>query len=131
MAMNKIKIFFGAAFLASLCLTARGSLSTGQVGFYPLINNAHDFSGKGNHGAVIGYDWKYSRHLYLNTNATPTNVLGNLDASYVIVPRSAALDFNSDFSISVWVKIPDGLPSQYVHNLVGNGLDFGSANLRT
>jgi hypothetical protein len=128
--MRKIKIVFGTAFLASLCVLAQGSLITGQVAYYPLISNAHDFSGKGNHGAVIGYDWKFSRRLYLNTNSPPTNGVDHLDGSYVIVPRPASLDFNQDFSLSVWVKLPDGLPSHYDHNLIGNGVDFGSANLR-
>src|SRR5437016_5125208 len=128
--MRKTQIVFGAAFLVSLCSLSRGALSTGQVAYYPLMVNAHDLSGKGNHGAVIGYDWKFSRRLFLNTNSPPTNSLGYLDASYVIAPRSPSLDFNSDFTLSVWMKIPDGLPAHYVHNLIGNGLDSGSANFR-
>jgi hypothetical protein len=105
-------------------------LHTAQVAYYPLIKNANDFSGNGNHGAVIGYDWKFSRRLYLNTNSPPTNGVDNLGGSYVIVPRPASLDFNQNFTLSVWVKLPEGLGSHYDHNLIGNGADFESANFR-
>jgi len=119
--------------LASMFCTAaqaQVSLTSGLVAYYPFTVNAHDVSGKRNDAAVIGYDWKFSHGLFLNTITPPTNSFSGLDETYVIAPRSASLDFNQDFTLSVWVNIPKGLPVYYVHNIIGNGPDDSSANFR-
>jgi len=126
-----------AVSLACVLLTqaqAQDSFTNGLVAHYPFNGNAGDGSGNGNDGAVLGYDWKYfsdrfggQNSLYLNTTSLPS---ATFDGTYVVVPRSPALDFNQDFTLSVWVNLPNGLGAFYTHNLVSNGPDTNSANLR-
>ncbi|MGE3310973.1 MAG: hypothetical protein AB7O66_13475 [Limisphaerales bacterium] len=112
---------------------AQDPVANGLVAYYPFNGSANDESGKGNHGAIIGYDWKFSfdrfggaNSLYLNTTSNPTSTF---DGTYVVVPRSASLDFTADFTLSVWVNLPSGL-IYHVHNLISNGRDDSGANLR-
>jgi hypothetical protein len=109
----------------SVRVQAQDALTNGLVAFYPFNGNPNDESGNGNDGAIIGYDWHYgpdrfgqTNSLYLNTTSTPS---AGLDGTYVIVPRSASLDFSQDFTLSVWISIPEIV--YYVHNLISNGPD--------
>jgi len=117
----------------SSLVLAQDSFTNGLVAYYPFNGNANDASGNGNDGAIIGFDRKFAfdrfgqtNCLYLNTTSNPS---ATSDGTYVVVPRSAALDFNGDFTMAVWANLPDGLV-YYVHNLISNGPDTNSANLR-
>src|SRR3954470_22461588 len=124
--MKPILFAFAVTFTVTIVARADDPLTNGLVAFYPFNGSAVDATGNGNDGAVIGYDSRYSpdqfghsNSLYLNTTSAPSS---SLDGTYVIAPRSAALDFNQDFTISLWVNTPSGLGT-YVHNLVSNGPD--------
>jgi hypothetical protein len=134
--MNRLRYAALAAslFLHSSLTYGQDSFTNGLVAYYPFNGNAEDKSGNGNAGAVIGYDWHYStdrfgesNSLYLNTTSSPS---ATFDGTYVVVPRAASFDFNQDFTVSVWVNLPNGLGAYYVHNLISNGPDTNSANLR-
>jgi hypothetical protein len=135
MTSNKICItttLLMTAFLSGAL--AQDSLTNGLVAFYPFNGNAHDESGNGHDGALIGYDWKYSfdrfggtNSLWLNTTSTPA---ANLDGAYISAPRSESLDFNQDFTLSVWLNLPGGTGAWYPNNLICNGQDTNCANFR-
>ena len=106
----------------------------GLVAYYPFNGNANDESGNGNNGALHGTDWQYSfdrfraaNSLYLNTTSTP---LVNLDGTYVTAPRSASFDFNADFTMSAWINLKSGTPTNFPENFISNGPDTAMANLR-
>ena len=110
------------------------SFMDGLVAFYPFNGDASDPTGDGNDGTLIGSDWQYCldrfgqpSSLSLNTTSTPALTL---DGSYVAVPKDPMLDFNQDFTVSLWVSIPNGVQGWYVHNFVSDGPDTTSANLR-
>lgn len=112
---------------------AQDPFTNGLVAYYPFHANAHDLSGNGNHGALIGSDWQYAADrfgepnaLYLNTESVPSL---SLDGAYVVVPRSASLDFDSNFTMCVWVNLGH-FTNWYPHNLISNGPDTNYANLR-
>ena len=121
-------------------------VTNGLVAYYPFNGNVKDASGNGNDGAIVGSDWFFSfdrfsgstNALYLNTTPLPPNLslsnagtTNNYDGTYVTVPMSAALDFNQDFTLSVWVNLPDVLPGIYpVHNFISNGSDQSGTNFR-
>jgi hypothetical protein len=109
-------------------------LTNGLVAYYPFNGNAKDESGNGNDGTIVGDDWRFAadrfgaeNSLYLNTISAPSPTL---DGAYGTAPRSTLVDFNKDFSLSVWVNLLGGTPKYTVHNLISNGLDSQSVNLR-
>ena len=119
---------------------AQDPLTNGLVAFYPFNGNTSDASGNGNDGAFAGTNWAFladrfgqpTNSLFLNT---PGPFPANTTGTYVAVPKSASLDFNQDFTLSVWTVIPNGLPSgglpgYWVHNLISDGSDASSPNLR-
>jgi hypothetical protein len=110
------------------------TFTNGLTAYYSFSGDADDKSGHAQNGAIIGYDWSFSsdrfgesNSLYLNATSTPSCCF---DGSYVIAPRSPQLDFNQDFTMTVWVNIPKSVGPYYVHNLVSNGDDNNSVNLR-
>ena len=130
---------FATAFLLT-GLTATGQPAitiptNGLVAFYPFNGNLNDASGNGNNGSFVGSDWTFSldrfgqptNSLFLNTLATPP---ANSTGSYVTASASPLLDFNANFTLSVWLNIPDGLGGYWVHNLISDGTDATSANFR-
>jgi hypothetical protein len=109
------------------------SLTSGLVAYYPFNGNANDASGNGNNGTLIGTDWKFATDrfgnpqsaLFLNNTSSwsPT-----LNGAYVSAPRSAALDFSGDFTLSVWVDLSTGVTNQQ-ETLISNGSDgFGAVD---
>jgi hypothetical protein len=135
--MKNIKALFGIIFLTLGVLfqtQAQDPFTNGLVAYYPFNGNANDASGNGNNGSLVGSDKKFlpdrlgytNSSLWLNTTSTPA---WNLNGAYADVPRSTSLDFNLDFTLSVWVNLsvaPSGLPE----NLISNGRDDSSINLR-
>jgi hypothetical protein len=116
-----------AALAVSPLAHAQDNLTNGLVAFYQFKGDTRDTSGNGNDGVIVGSDWVFSldrfgqsNSLYLNTTSPPSQYL---DCTYVTAPRSAALDFNQDFTMSAWVKVPPGLGGYYVHNPISNGPD--------
>jgi hypothetical protein len=111
-------------------------LTNGLVAYYTFDGavglNVSDASGNGNDGEIVGDDWQFGYRfgttsaLYLNTDDPTNDSVG----TYIAAPRSAALDFNGDFTLSAWVNITNGLPPYHVHNLVSDGPDSTSANFR-
>src|ERR1035437_5030807 len=118
-----------------LQIQAQAPFTNGLVAYYPFNGNANDASGNSNNGSLVGSDRKflpdrfgYTNSLWLNTTSTPA---WNFDGAYVSAPRSAALDFNSDFTLSVWVNLSSGAGTTNLpENLISNGNDAGSINLR-
>lgn len=113
---------------------AQDTLTNGLVAYYTFNGTLNDQSGAGNNALVIGFDWAngvdrfgLTNSLFLNTTSPPAS---DLDGTYAIASRSAALDFNHDFTLSVWVNISDRVPGYYVHSLLSNGLDTNGANFR-
>jgi hypothetical protein len=115
---------------------AQPFLTNGLVAYYPFSGNANDASGNGNDGALVGTDLRFSvdrldqpqSSLFLNTTSTPRETL---DGAYVAAPRSAGLDFNKDFSLSVWINLKSGTPPSLPQNFISNGLENNTgANLR-
>src|SRR2546423_354222 len=92
---------------------AQTPFTTGLVAFYTFSGNVNDISGNGNNGSIIGNDRKFAfdrfaeptNSIFLNTTSAPA---WNLDGAYVSAPRSASLDFNADFSLSLWVNLSSG-----------------------
>jgi Concanavalin A-like lectin/glucanases superfamily len=88
---------------------AQSILTSGLVAYYPFNGNANDVVGT-NNGTLNGTDWDFgfdrfgqpSNALFLNTNSIPA---WNLNGAYVAIPQVAALDFNSNFTVSVWVNL--------------------------
>ena len=109
---------------------AQSFLTNGLVAYYPFDGDFSDASGNGNDGDIVGDDWQFGYRfgttsaLYLNTN-DPAN---HSEGTYVAAPTT--LDFNQDFTVSVWVNITNGLPAYHVHNLISDGIDQTSANFR-
>jgi len=112
-----------------------GFQTNGLVAYYPFNGNANDASGNGNNGSLINNDWTYSfdrfgnpqSSLFLNT----TSILGGAGVwTYVSAPKSSALDFNQDFTLSVWVSLSTISRPSFAQNLISNGPDSQSANLR-
>jgi len=109
--------------------------TNGLVAYYPFSDGnllVSDASGNGNGGAISGSNWVYgldrfgrTNGLYLNTNAP-----ANASSGDHIVVQHALLDFSTDFTLSIWINIPDGLPSYHVHNLISGGQDTINANFR-
>jgi hypothetical protein len=111
-------------------------LTNGLVAYYTFSGNANDISGHGNNGSIIGSDWKFSldrfaeptNSLFLNTTSAPAF---NLDGAYVSAPRPVGLDFNSNFTLCVWVNLSSGSGTTNLpENLISNGSDASSVNLR-
>lgn len=114
---------------------AQAPFTNSLVAYYPFNGGVvvTDESGNGNDGEIVGNDWRFGLDglgtesaLYLNT----TDPINNNVGTYVEAPQITGLDFNQDFTLSVWVNIPDGLPAYHVHNLVSDGPDSSSANFR-
>lgn len=141
--MKTTKQLFGILILTFGVLfqmQGQNPFTNGLVAYYPFKGDATDASGNGNHGSLVGNDEKflgdrfgYTNSLWLNTTSTPA---WNLNGAYVSAPRSLALDFNSDFTLSVWVNftnttpLPNGTGGAFVHSLISNGDDSSSVNLR-
>lgn len=134
--MKPINLLCGIlTFNLALSAHAQDPLTNGLVAYYPFNGNANDASGNGNNGVLHGTDWNYSfdrfgdaNSLFLNTTSTITQFL---DGAYVTAPRSSGLDFNKDFTLSVWVNLKSGTPLMFPENLISNGSDStGGANLR-
>jgi len=117
---------------------AQNPPTNGLVAYYPFDGNPNDASGNGNHGSFLGTDKRFIADrpgfsLWLNGNTPPS---WSAAGTYVSVPRDFSLNFNSDFTISVWVNftnsnpLPNGTPEGFPHNLVSNGEDSGALNLR-
>jgi hypothetical protein len=130
-----VGVGFSGATAPSFVQPDQSFLTNGLVAFYPFNGGVvvTDESGNGNNGQIVGNDWRFGLNrfgirgaLYLNTNDPPNNSAG----TYVAAPRSAALDFNEDFTLSVWINIPAGLPPYHIHNLISDGIDQTSANFR-
>jgi hypothetical protein len=111
--MKTTKSLFGIltislAFVAQA--QAQSFLTNGLVAYYPFSGNANDATGNWNNGTLNGADLHFSfdrfgqpqNALFLNTNSIPS---WNLDGAYVAVPPVASLDFNKDFTLSVWVNL--------------------------
>ena len=111
-------------------------LTNDLVAYYPFNGNANDASGNGNNGSLVGSDIKFlpdrfgnpNSSLWLNTTSTPAV---NLVGAYVTAPRSANLDFNSDFTLSVWINLKSGTPINLPQTFISNGFDTSTnVNLR-
>ena len=108
-------------------------LTNGLVAYYPFNGNANDAAGNGNNGTVVGTDVMFSADrfgnprsaLFLNTTSTPA---WNLNGAYVVVPPVAGLDFNRDFTVSLWVNLSD-IPNTQRENLISDGQDANSFGL--
>ena len=135
--MQTLKAAIGVLALAASLATqvhAQSFLTNGLVAYYPFNGNANDASGHGNNGTLVGTDLQFSldrfgnpqNAVFLNTTAT---YAWNLAGAYVAVPRAAGLDFNADFTLSVWVN--HSSVANAPENLISNGNDsYGFVNLR-
>jgi hypothetical protein len=132
-ATNALLGIFTITLALSAQVEAQCFLTNGLVAYYPFNGNTSDASGNGNDGQIQGLDWQYGLDQIGNTNALYLNLTDPPNTSvgtYVAAPRSASLDFNQDFTLSVWVNITNGLPAYHVHNLISDGIDQTSANFR-
>jgi len=133
--MKTNKIVFGTLTIALAFLAhahAQSFLTNGLVAYYPFDGNANDAVGT-NNGTVNGADWRFSvdrfgqqqSSLFLNTTSTWA---WNLNGAYVAVPRPSSLNFNSDFTLSLWVNISSGVTDAR-ENLISTGNDsYDGAN---
>jgi hypothetical protein len=132
--MKTLKSLFGIVIMTIMALAVQGQappfITNGLVAYYPFNGNANDATGNGNNGTLIGTDWIFGTDrfgntqnaLFLNTTSTPSVTL---NGAYVSAPRSAALDFSSDFTLSVWVDYESGWTNQQ-ETLISDGNDgFG------
>src|SRR6266481_5719305 len=114
--MKTIKSFLGTLTITcGLAVSgyAQSFLTNGLVAYYPFNGNANDASGNGNNGTLVGTDLNFSldrfgkeqSSLFLNTTSTPSI---SLDGAYMSAPRSAALDFSKDFTLSLWLNLLPG-----------------------
>jgi len=106
--------------------------TNGLVGYYPFNGNASDESGNGYNAKIVGTNYAYGpgrfdqqQSLFLNTNY---NIGTGASGSFVVATN--AIEFNANFTLSVWVNIPDGLGEYQVHSLISDGTDQTSANFR-
>jgi hypothetical protein len=142
--MKNLKLYIGVLAIAFGTLShvqAQDPLTNGLVAYYPFKGDANDLSGMNNHGSIVGADNKFlgdrfgfTNSLWLNTTSPPG---WDFDGTYAEVPRDGSLNFNDDFTLSLWVNftndtpIPNGVSDQgYAHNLFSNGSDGSSMNLR-
>ncbi len=129
--MKNIKKFTGILILTASFvhqIHAQIPSTNGLVAYYPFNGNANDLSGNGNNGSFVGSDIKYVLDRIGNTNSLWINSTSAV--SYVLAPRSSSLDFNTNFTLSIWLKFTNSPSSQRYHNLISNGADSSSANLR-
>jgi hypothetical protein len=78
------------------------NLQQGLVAWYPFCGNANDESGNGNNGIVSGAELTTDRF---------GNIQGayrfNGSSDFIQILDSPELNFSNQYSMSVWVKIPD------------------------
>ncbi len=84
--------------LTGSCVFAQIS-ADGLVGYWPFNGNANDESGNGNNGSVNGAT--LTRDRFGNANSAFLFT----DGTNISVPNSNSLQFQKDFSYSVWVKL--------------------------
>src|SRR6266481_7525752 len=110
--MKTIKSFLGTLTITcglAVCGYSQSFLTNGLVAYYPFNGNANDASGNGSNGTLEGIDYKFlpdrfgnpQSTLFLNTTSTPSVTL---NGAYVSAPKSSALDFSKDFTMSVWAN---------------------------
>lgn len=83
------------------------TLNKGLMAYYPFNGNANDQSGNGNNGTVCGavYETYGAGQTALRFNGTA--------ATYVVVPRSASLEPQDAFTVSLWCQGVPGTGQQY------------------
>lgn len=121
-------------------IQAQTFLTNGLVAYYPFNGNANDASGNANNGTINQTDWKISLDRFGNTNSLFLNLTStpafSTPGAYVSVPKSGLLNFNSNFTFSVWVDftntnpLPNATPEGFVHNILSDGADALSVNFR-
>ena len=80
--------------------TEPASLKDGLVAYYPFNGNANDESGNGNNGIINGVLIDSNRFGYSNNS-----FLFNGELSNIRIPNSDKLVLNSNFTISIWLKL--------------------------
>jgi hypothetical protein len=78
------------------------NLQTGLVAYYPFCGNANDASGNGNHGTVNGATLTIDRFGRVNSAYR-----FNGTSDFISVADANTLDFTNNFSISIWMQIPE------------------------
>jgi hypothetical protein len=77
--------------------------TAGLMGYWPMDNDANDYSGNGNHGTV------YNATLTCDRCGNPNRAYGfnGINAS-IIVNNSPTIDTDNftDFSVAFWMKVP-------------------------
>ena len=91
-----------------ICVDAflAGTVSEGLVAYFPFEEDAADHSGHWNAGKVVGAE--FQRDEATGKKALQFTGTG---ASYVVVPRTAALEPTDGITISMWVKGRPGQPA--------------------
>ena len=137
--MKIINLSLALIVAAVLQVQAQDPLTNGLVAYYPFKGSANDASGKGNNGSLVQTDWQFrsdrfgnnTNSLFLNATSIPA---WYLPGAYVSAPRP--VDFNGNFSITVWVNftnltaLPNPPGDGFAHNLISNGGDSATVNLR-
>jgi hypothetical protein len=128
--MKTITSLFGTIAITcglAVCAQSQSFLTDGLVAYYPFNGNSNDAAGT-NNGTLVGTDWKFlpdrfgnpQSALFLNTTSPPTITL---DGAYVSAPKSQALDFSNDFTLSVWVNNSTVVTNGQQETLISNGND--------
>ena len=92
--------------LSDFKLKLAGTVSEGLVAYFPFEEDAADHSGHWNAGKVVGAE--FQRDEATGKKALQFTGTG---ASYVVVPRTAALEPTDGITISMWVKGRPGQPA--------------------
>ncbi len=82
--------------------------TNGLVGWWPFNGNANDESVNGNNGTVYGAALTTDRFGNINS-AFNFDGLSN----YISIPDNNSLDLSTEYTISVWVQIPDYSTPQF------------------
>jgi hypothetical protein len=112
--MSTIHFYYNGGMFMYYPITQKTALSTGLVAYYPFNGTFNDASGNGHTGSPIG--GVYSTTDRFGNPFSAMEFRSN-ESGYIDCPP--AVYFNSDFTISSWVKIND-------HNNWQNLLDFGT-----
>src|SRR5262245_55965053 len=100
-------------------------VTNGLVAYFPFNGNANDESGHGNNCTFVEANLAPARFGQADKAML---FIGSLSSNLVVVPKIEALDFNKDFTLSLWVNVRLG--GSLVYTLMSGGPDNSSIDLR-
>src|SRR5258705_7116753 len=97
--MKKTYLFFVSLFLSTI-IFCQVNLGVGLMAYYPFTGNANDVSGNNNNPVFNNATLTADR--FGNPNSAYSF---NGTSNYMRIPNSATLNYNTQMSVTAWVKV--------------------------